>query len=69
VAAMLVNGSGWNEQSLQRTFHWSFLPSFGSFGQAVSVEKIFKNLYRDKVFWIQISIFKQELSFFSQKIF
>jgi hypothetical protein len=48
VAAMLVNGSGWNEQSLQRTFHWSFLPSFGSFGQAVSVEKIFKNLYRDK---------------------
>ena len=50
VAAMLVNGSGLNEQSLQRTFHRCFLPSFGSFRQAVSVEKIFKNqqyLYRD----------------------
>ena len=47
VAAMFVNGSGRNEQSLQRTFHRCFLPSFGSFGQAVSEEKIFKNLYRD----------------------
>jgi hypothetical protein len=47
VAAMLVNGSGRNEQSLQRTFHRCFLLSFSSFGQAVS-EKIFKNLYRDK---------------------
>ena len=28
--------------SLERTFHRCFLPSFGSFGQAVS-EKIFKN--------------------------
>ena len=28
---------------LQRTFHRCFLPSFGSFGQAVSEEKIFKN--------------------------
>ena len=42
VAAMFVNGSGQNEQSLQRTFHRCFLPSFGSFGQAVS-EKIFLN--------------------------
>ena len=40
---MFVNGSGWNEQSLQRTFHRCFLSSFGSFGQAVSEEKIFKN--------------------------
>jgi hypothetical protein len=40
VAAMFVNGSGRNEQSLYRTFHRCFLPSFGSFGQAVS-EKIF----------------------------
>ena len=40
VAAMFVNGSGRNEQSLQRTFHRCFLPSFGSFGQAVSEEKI-----------------------------
>ena len=43
VAAMFVNGSGRNEHSLQRTFHRCFLPSFGSFGQAVSEEKIFKN--------------------------
>ena len=40
---MFVNGLGRNEQSLQRTFHRCFLPSFGSFGQAVSEEKIFKN--------------------------
>ena len=43
VAAMFVNGSGRNEHSLQRTAHRCFLPSFGSFGQAVSEEKIFKN--------------------------
>jgi hypothetical protein len=43
VMAMFVNGSGRNEQSLQRTIHRCFLPSFGSFGQAVSEEKIFKN--------------------------
>jgi hypothetical protein len=42
VAIMYVNGSGRNEQSLQRTFHRCFLPIFGSFGQAVSEEKIFK---------------------------
>ena len=35
--------SGRNEQSLQRTFHRCFLPSFGSFGQAVSEKKIFLN--------------------------
>ena len=40
VAAMFVNGSGRNEQSLQRTFNRCFLPRFGSFRQAVS-EKIF----------------------------
>ena len=43
VVAMFVNGSGRNEQSLQRIFHRCFLPSFGSFGLAVSEEKIFKN--------------------------
>jgi hypothetical protein len=42
VAAMFVNESGRNEQSLQRTFHRCFLSSIGSFGKAVS-EKIFKN--------------------------
>ena len=43
VAAMFVNRSGPNEQSLWRTFHRCFLPSFGSFGKAVSEEKIFRN--------------------------
>jgi hypothetical protein len=43
VVAMFLNGSGRNEQYLQRTFHRCFLPSFGSFGQAVSEEKIFLN--------------------------
>ena len=44
VVAIFVNRSGQNEQqSLQRTFHRCFLPSFGSFGQAVSEEKIFLN--------------------------
>ena len=40
VAAMFVNGSELNEQSLQRTFHGCFLPNFDSFDQAVT-EKIF----------------------------
>ena len=43
VAAKFFNESRRNEQSLQRTFHRCFLPSFGSFGQAVSEEKIFLN--------------------------
>ena len=43
VVATFVNMSGRNEQSQQRTFHRCFLPSFVSFGQAVSEEKIFKN--------------------------
>jgi hypothetical protein len=47
-AVMFVNGSGRNEQSLQRTFHRCFLPSFGSFGQAVSKEKILKKLANQK---------------------
>ena len=40
VVAMFVNGSGQNVQSLERTFHRCFLPSFVSFGQVVSEEKI-----------------------------
>ena len=43
VVAMFVNGLGQNEQSLQRTFHRCFLTSFGSFGNAVSEDKIFRN--------------------------
>jgi hypothetical protein len=33
MAAMFVNGSGQNEQFLERTFHRCFLPSFTSFGE------------------------------------
>jgi hypothetical protein len=40
VVAMFVNRLERNEQSSKRTFHRCFLPSFGSFGQAVSEEKI-----------------------------
>ena len=40
VAAMFVNRSGQNEQSLKRTFHRCSLPSFSSFGREVSEDKI-----------------------------
>jgi hypothetical protein len=40
VAAMFVNRSGQNEQSLERIFHRCFLPSFSSFHWEVSEEKI-----------------------------
>ena len=43
VVAMFVNQLGRNEQSPQWTFHRCFQPSFGSFGHAVSEEKIKKN--------------------------
>ena len=48
VAAIFVNGSGRNEQSLQRTCHRCILPSFGSFGKAVSEEKIFQKSTNQK---------------------
>ena len=48
VAAMFVNGSEINEHLLQRPFHRCFLPSFGSFGQAVSEEKIFQKSTNQK---------------------
>jgi hypothetical protein len=37
---MFANGSGQNEQTLERTFHRCSLPSFTSFGWGVSEEKI-----------------------------
>jgi hypothetical protein len=40
MAAMFVNGSGQNEQSLERIFHRCFLPSFTSFDWGVSEEEI-----------------------------
>jgi hypothetical protein len=41
VVAMFVPKLGQNEHSLERTSHRCFLPSFGSFGQVVSEERIF----------------------------
>ena len=41
MAAVVVNGSELNENSFQRAFQGCFLPSFDSFGQAVSEETIF----------------------------
>jgi hypothetical protein len=35
VAAMFVNGSGQHVQSLERTAHRCFLPSFGAFGHNI----------------------------------
>ena len=43
VAATFVNGAGRNQHSSQRTAHRCFLPSFDTFNQAVSEEKIFRN--------------------------
>ena len=45
---MFINGSELNEQSLQRTFQGCFLPSFDSFGQAVSEEKNFQKSTNQK---------------------
>ena len=57
VVAMLVNGSGQNEQSLQRTFHRCFLPNFRSFGKAVSEEKIFQKSTNQKQEWPVATMF------------
>jgi hypothetical protein len=46
--------------SLQRTFHRCFLPSFGSFGQAVSEEKIFKKSANQKQELPVVAIFVNE---------
>jgi hypothetical protein len=45
---LFVNGLGQNEQTLKRTFHRCFLPSFGSFGQMVSEENILKKSANQK---------------------
>ena len=46
VAAMFVNGSGRNEQSIQQTFHRCFLPSFRSFGKRFQRRRFFKSAYQ-----------------------
>ena len=71
VAAMFVNGSGRNEQSLSRTFHRCFLPSFGSFVQAVSEEKIFLNRpVRNKncLWWPCLLIDRDTISIFREDL-
>ena len=65
VVAMFVNGSGRNEQSLWRTFHRYFLPSFGSFGHAVTEEKILRNRpIRNKncLWWPRLLMDRDEMS-------
>jgi hypothetical protein len=41
MAAMFVNGSELNQQTLERIFQECFLPSFDSFGKAVLEDTIF----------------------------
>jgi hypothetical protein len=48
MAAMFMNTSELNEQSLSRIFQGCFLPSFDSFGQAVS-EKIFLEINQSEI--------------------
>jgi hypothetical protein len=50
VAAMFVNGAELNAHSLWMTFQGCFLPSFDSFGQAVSEEKIYLEIIYGKSF-------------------
>jgi hypothetical protein len=57
VVAMFVNGSGQNEQSLYRIFHRCFLPSFGSFGKAVSEEKIFLEINQSETKMSVVAMF------------
>ena len=57
LVAMLANGLELNEQSLQRTFQGCFLPSFDSFSQAVSEEKIFQKSANQKQEWHVVAMF------------
>ena len=57
VADIFVNGSGRNEQSLQRTSHRCILPNFGSFGKALSEEKIFQKSSNQKQELSMMAIF------------
>ena len=62
---MFVNGLERNEQSIYRTFHRCFLPSVGSFGQAVSEEKILKNRpIRNKncLWWPCLLMYRDKMS-------
>jgi hypothetical protein len=54
MAAMFVNGSGQNEQSLERTFHRCSLPSFTSFGWGVSEVKI--KMWKVSKWWQKLTL-------------
>jgi hypothetical protein len=56
VAAMFVNGTGQNEQSLERTFHRCFLPSFSLFGREVSEEKIKMRKVNGRQVWQKLTL-------------
>jgi hypothetical protein len=52
--AMFVNRLGQMSNLYKRTFHRCFLPSFGSFGHAVSEEKILRDRpirNKDRLWW------------------
>ena len=65
VVAMFVNGSGRNEQSLQRTLQRCFQRSYGSFGQTVSEKKNLKNQpirNKNRLWWPCLLTDRDELS-------
>ena len=71
MAAMFVNGSGQNEQSLQRIFHRCLLPSFVSFGHAVTDENIFRNRpikNKNCLWWPCLLMNRDEMSIFIEDL-
>ena len=65
VVAMFVNGSGRNEQSLQRTLQRCFQRSYGSLGQTVSEKKNLKNQpirNKNRLWWPCFLTNRDELS-------
>ena len=65
MTAMFVNGLKRNEQFPQRTFHECFLPRFGSFGQAVSEQKISRNRstrYKNCLWWLCLLMDRDKMS-------
>ena len=67
-AAMFDNGSELKEQSLQRTFQGCFLPSFDSFGQAVSEETIFQKSTNQKQELPEAAMFVNRLKLNEQSL-
>ena len=65
MVAMFVNRSGRNDQSLQRTFHRCFPPSFGSFGQMIQRRRFLRNRpIRNKncLWWPRLLTCQDEMS-------